>query len=324
MSYQALSWKEAITPMMNFNAAVTEEGILLKHQKHFHPGDLFHCGQAFRWEEISRTHFLLVAFGRVIEVIKKEEDLLLLGADEEDFQSIWRSYFDLDTDYGRIQEILTKNDPVMKKAVDFGKGIRILKQEPFETFITFIISSNNNIKRIRGSIEGIAKSFGKPIGVYRGRMRYAFPTPEELAKASEEELKRLGLGYRARYVKESTKRIAEDPGILESYMDHNRSACMNAITAYPGVGPKVGNCIVFFAMGKLDAFPVDVWVKRVMEVLYFKEETSVKTIENFARETFGEYAGYAQQYLFYYARENRLKDIKRNKGQQRERKGKKG
>ena len=150
--------------MKNFNYVVEKRGVCVLNQEFIHPRDLFHCGQAFRWEEINKNHFILVALERVIEVVKEDRNLCLMNTTEEDFLNLWINYFDLDTNYEKIIKTLSKDDPVMKKATEFGKGIRILKQEPFETFITFIISSNNNIKRIKGSIEKIARGYGKTIG----------------------------------------------------------------------------------------------------------------------------------------------------------------
>lgn len=273
----------------------------------FDPRDIFRCGQAFRWEEITSNRYLLTACQRVIEVEKRQDRMIFHNTNKGDFEKIWRDYFDLDTDYEKIQERLIRRDPVMEEAVKFGRGIRILKQEPFETLISFIISSNNNIKRIKGSVEGLARAYGEVIQSYGGRLHYAFPTPKALSEASLEELKLLGLGYRARYVKLTAERVWQNPGILQKMMQEKRRECLEGITNFSGVGPKVGSCVVFFSMGKGEAFPVDVWVKRMMEALYFQEEKTVKEIEDFAMKKFKKDAGYAQQYLFYYARE---KDIK--------------
>ncbi len=273
----------------------------------FDPRAIFHCGQAFRWEEKKENRFLLIACQRVIEVEKQGQKIIFHNTDLQDFQRVWRDYFDLTTDYEKIQKRLIRRDPIMEEAVKFGRGIRILKQEPFETLISFIISSNNNIKRIKGSVEGLAKTYGEVIQSYDGKLRHAFPTPEALSAATLEELKLLGLGYRARYVKDTAEKVAKNPEVLKELIGKKRRDCLQGVTGFSGVGPKVGNCVVFFSMGKLDAFPVDVWVKRMMEVLYFQGEMPAKEIEDFAMEKFGKDAGYAQQYLFYYAREKGIK-----------------
>lgn len=295
--------------MKNLKLLETESGVEVLNLTCFDPRDIFHCGQAFRWEEKTDKRFLLTACQRVIEVEKREDRIIFHNTGKEDFDRIWRDYFDLDTNYEKIQQRLIRRDPVMEEAVNFGRGIRILKQEPFETLISFIISSNNNIKRIKGSVEGLARTYGEVIGFYDGRAHYAFPTPKALSEATVEELKLLGLGYRARYVKETAEKVWESPGILQKMIRQKRRECLEGVTSFSGVGPKVGSCVVFFSMGKREAFPVDVWVKRIMEVLYFQEEKPVKEIEEFAMKKFGKDAGYAQQYLFYYARE---KDIKKN------------
>ena len=294
--------------MKNIKLIETGSGVEVMNLTCFEPRDIFHCGQAFRWEEKKENRYLLIASQRVIEVEKIEDRIIFHNTHKEDFEKIWRDYFDLDTDYEKIQQRLIRRDPVMEEAVKFGRGIRILKQEPFETLISFIISSNNNIKRIKGSVEGLARAYGEGIGLYDGQPRYAFPTPKALSEATVEELKLLGLGYRARYVKETAERVWENPGILQKMIRQKRRECLQGVTGFSGVGPKVGSCVVFFSMGKREAFPVDVWVKRIMESLYFQEEKPVKEIEDFAMKKFGKDAGYAQQYLFYYARE---KDIKK-------------
>ncbi|NBG87504.1 DNA-3-methyladenine glycosylase family protein [Isachenkonia alkalipeptolytica] len=273
----------------------------------FNPRDIFRCGQAFRWEEKEDNRFLLTACQRVIEVEKSGDRILFHNTDLRDFERIWWDYFDLDTDYERIQKRLIRRDPVMEEAVTFGRGIRILKQEPFETLISFIISSNNNIKRIKGSVEGLARKYGEVIQRYDGKLHYAFPTPGALSSATLEELKLLGLGYRARYVKDTAEQVSKNPGILDTMIGKKRRECLAGVTGFSGVGPKVGNCVVFFSMGKREAFPVDVWVKRMMEALYFQQDKPAKEIEDFAMKKFGKDAGYAQQYLFYYAREKGIK-----------------
>ncbi len=284
-------------------------GVEVYNLSSFNPRDIFHCGQAFRWEEREENRYLLTACQRVIEVEKTKDRIIFHNTDEGDFQRIWRDYFDLDTDYEKIQKRLVRRDPIMEEAVQFGRGIRILKQEPFETLISFIISSNNNIKRIKGSVEALAQTYGEVIGSYGGGLHYAFPTPKALSMATVEELKLLGLGYRARYVKETAGKVWESPGILQTMMQEKRQECLEGVRNFSGVGPKVGNCVVFFSMGKREAFPVDVWVKRMMEALYFQEEKSPGEIEAFAMKKFGKDAGYAQQYLFYYAREKNIRNI---------------
>ncbi len=296
--------------MKKIDVKPISSGVEVSHLSAFNPRDIFHCGQAFRWEKRDENRYRLTACQRVIEVEKAGDRILFHNTGEEDFQKIWRDYFDLDTDYEKIQKRLIRRDPIMEEAVKFGRGIRILKQEPFETLISFIISSNNNIKRIKGSVEGLAKTYGEVIGPYGGILHYAFPTPKALSDATVEELKLLGLGYRARYVKATAEKVRENPGILQTMMQQQRQECLEGVRNFSGVGPKVGNCVVFFSMGKREAFPVDVWVKRMMEVLYFQREATLKEIEEFAMAKFGKDAGYAQQYLFYYARENNIKNIR--------------
>ena len=213
------------------------------------------------------------------------------GGDE----AFWREYFDLDTDYSAIKSALTVSDPAISEATRYGSGIRILRQDLFETIISFIISQNNNIPRIRKNIESICEAYGKPIGEAWGRMWHAFPEPEALAGADIDELNSMKLGYRSEYIKAAGQRF------LEESQPESREEVLN----YLGVGPKVANCIMLFGLRQTDAFPVDTWVKHIMNDMYGFDENDVRGMTDHAHERFGALAGYAQQYLFYYYRDRR-------------------
>lgn len=292
--------------------STAENSVVINDVKNFELDHIFQCGQCFRWDKISENKYIGVAFGRVIGVEKSGSDVILHNSSEEDFHSIWQKYFDLLTDYSEIKKKLSV-DPLLKSSVDFGNGIRILKQEPFEIVVSFIISANNRIPMIRRAINNISKRWGKELS-YQGNKYYAFPSPEVLREASEEELEACGLGFRAKYVKDTVDKIYKSLTDVKEYEQYNiyniarldADNCHEALQQFIGIGPKVADCIMLFSMGKVSAFPVDVWVKRAMMHFYVAPDVSLKKIREFGRNKFGEEAGYAQQYLFYYARENNV------------------
>lgn len=301
---------------MKYNIIQEKDRIILKDMKDFDPKHIFECGQAFRWKREEDNSYTAVAFNKVINVKKDNGDIIFLNTNMEDFYNTWYNYFDLDRDYGEIKEHLSK-DPILKEATKYGDGIRILNQEPFETIISFIISANNQIPRIKKSIDLIASNYGKKIlynvdknyenqswETEKTHEYYGFPTAEDLSKVSVEELKEISrVGFRADRIIKTSKIIAENGIDIDSIYDLSRDEGKELLMTLPGVGPKVSDCILLFAFDKDEAFPVDVWVKRVMEHFYLKEDTNVKHIGQHGARIFGNLAGFAQQYLFYYARE---------------------
>lgn len=256
----------------------------------------FDCGQCFRWEKQPDDSYTGIAMGKVVNMsFDSEKGILIIdNCSEDDFNNIWKHYLDFDTDYSEIKRILSLEDPVMKKAIEYGSGIRILNQELWETVLSFLISQNNNIPRIKGCIENLAKSFGTSAGYYKGREYYNLPSAQVLSMLTVEDLASVRLGYRAKYIIETSKCVAES-GLPEDAQE---------LTNLCGVGPKVANCIALFGMNKCDSFPIDVWVRRVMSRLYGLDEDNKKEIASFAMEKFGKLSGFAQQYLFYYMRKN--------------------
>lgn len=288
---------------MDYTIVEEHNRIILKNMEDFEPKHIFECGQAFRWYVEEDGSYTAVHGGRVVNVKRQGQHIIFSNTNKEDFENIWFDYFDLGRDYSKIKQTLSK-DPVLREAIKFGKGIRILNQEPFETTISFIISANNQIPRIKRSIDLISKGFGDYIGKFRDRVYHSFPPAHVLAQADEEDLKEsYKVGFRAKYIVESSKMINEGRVDLNSLYELPTDKAQEVLMTLPGVGPKVSNCILLFSFKKVDAFPVDVWVKRVMEYFYFKKDTKVDIISKFAYEKFGPLSGFAQQYLFYYARE---------------------
>ena len=280
-----------------------KNGIILKETKDFDPVHIFECGQCFRWIKEDDGSYTGVAKGKVINVKKDGENIVIDNTNKEEFENIWYDYFDLGRDYTSLKKELAQHDENLKKAVDFGWGIRILQQDSWEMLISFIISSNNRIPLIQRAINNISEKYGKEIGEYRGRKYFAFPSPEELSKASIEELRECKTGFRDKYIYHTNKMVIEENLNMEDFIEMDSELCHKELMKFKGVGAKVADCIALFGMRKYESFPVDVWVKRVMQEFYGAEDMSLPKMRKYGMELFGEKAGFAQQYLFYYVRE---------------------
>lgn len=278
--------------------------LIIEGVKDFNPEHIFDCGQCFRWNREEDGSYTGVAGGKVVNMSLKGSDLIIDNASPEDFENFWRNYLDFDTDYGKIKAGLCENDEVIGEAIAEGEGIRILNQELWETVVSFIISANNNIPRIKGCIESLCENFGEKLGKYKNKMRYGFPDAKTIAKLSADDLVPCRLGYRAKYLINTAKAFVKDGEAFEKLIqeDVTSKEAFDKISTLNGVGPKVANCILLFSLKKRDAFPIDVWMKKVMNYLYNFDEEDIKGMEDFAHSTFGDNAGIAQQYLFYYMR----------------------
>lgn len=276
--------------------------------KSFEPKHIFDCGQCFRWNEMADGSYT-GTFGRnVLNVKKENKEIKFKGLVDGNIEDICNKYFDLDRDYEKIKKDLSKIDNNMKTSINYGEGIRLLNQDLWETIISFIISANNNIPRIKGIIDRISKTYGEKI-VWEGKEYYTFPTPKQLSKATIEDLRKLGLGFRDVRVYETTKIInAKKVDLEKLHKEENTQHVREILLTLPGVGPKVADCILLFStLKRLEVFPIDVWVRRVINELYIKneneEKVNKKEIEQLAKQKYGNLAGIAQQYLFYWKRE---------------------
>lgn len=285
------------------NVYEKDNRVILEGVSDFDPKHIFECGQCFRWHKQEDGSYTGVAKGKVINVIRIDDKIYLDNTNLEEFNAIWYNYFDLGTNYTKIKNKLESMDKYLDTAADFGWGIRILRQDEWEMLISFIISSNNRIPMIQKAIENLSRNFGKHIGEYKGKDYYAFPTPEELNKATQEEIRACQTGFRDKYIKSTTESVIENNKNMSEYTSLSTDECIKELTKFNGVGPKVADCIALFGMTKLDTFPVDVWVKRVMQEFYVNEDMSLPKIRKYAIDKFEGLSGYAQQYLFYYARE---------------------
>ena len=274
----------------------------------FELADIFDCGQCFRWNKQNDGSYTGVFKNNVLNVQKQRETVIFKGICNGDIEETVRDYFDLDRDYEDIKKQLSKIDENVKTSVEYGKGIRILNQDLWETIISFIISANNNIPRIKGIIERLSKAYGKEID-WNGNKYYTFPTAEELKDVSVEDFRKLGTGFRDIRLYETTHMILDGKVNLEQLQNNpNTIEVREQLLSLSGVGPKVADCILLFStLKRFEVFPIDVWVRRVMNELYIKnpDENKVnkKEIEKLAKEKFGNLAGIAQQYLFYWKRE---------------------
>ena len=280
--------------------------VILEDIENFDAKAIFTCGQAFRWYEEKNGSFTTVHLGRVLNVLNEDDKVIFKGTNLEEFNEIWIDYFDLNTDYQSIRKSL-ENNKILANAMEYGKGIRILNQNHFEMLISFIISANNMIPRIRKSIEVISMRYGKFICEDENRKYYSFPTVEELSKATVEELREFAkVGFRDKRIFDTVNMIKNENIDLDSFENLETDNLREELLKFSGVGNKVADCIMLFSYKRGEVFPVDVWIKRVMEELFIKEETPVKKISKEADRIFGKYAGYAQQYLFYYGREEKI------------------
>lgn len=285
-----------------------EQEYILKNAESFELKDVFDCGQCFRWNEQEDGSYIGVFKNNVLNVSKEKNDIIFKGICEGNIEEIVKDYFDLNRNYEEIKEILSKIDDNLKNSIEYGSGIRILNQDLWETIISFIISANNNIPRIKGIIERLSKKYGNEIE-YNNEKYYAFPTPEQLKDVTVQEYRELGLGFRDIRLYETTKMIIEKRVDLENLRKNpNTQEVRDELLTLSGVGPKVADCILLFSdLKRFEVFPIDVWVRRVMNDLYIKNEdenkVSKKQIEKLAKEKFGDLAGLAQQYLFYWRRE---------------------
>lgn len=261
--------------------------------RQFDIGQILECGQAFRFEKIDANHYELIAHGNILNVKQFSDHVRFWYENEmlelEEFERLWVPYFDLNRDYAKIQEIISHKDPSVQLAVEFAPGIRILRQDPWEMIISFIISQNNRIPQIKKVINAICKNYGTHIN----EDKYTFPTPDQLGQATVDELRALGAGYRDAYIINAVKAVKV----------HGVKELENRLLEIKGIGEKVADCILLFGYARHERFPIDVWVRRVIEQLYFEgNQMSLGRIKKFAQENFGELAGFAQQYLFHYMR----------------------
>jgi len=263
----------------------------------FDISQILECGQCFRFSELTAGHYKITAHERVLGV-KQLDGIVAFSCTQEEFDNVWFNYFDMGRDYSSIKAVISKNDLVMEEAIAHAPGIRLLNQSFWETVISFIISQNNRIPMIKKVIENVAQRYGEPIDG-----GFAFPSAEAMSAATVPDLTALKTGFRAKYILDAvSKRLS---GLLdeEELKALETDEIKARLTSVYGIGDKVAHCILLFGLGRMDAFPTDVWIRRVISELYFNgANIPLKTIQEFAKDKWGENSGIAQQYLFHYAR----------------------
>lgn len=255
------------------------------------------CGQCFHFVKTGDEEYLISAMGRILHIRQDGKNLIFCNTSEEEFNLIWKKYFDLERDYGEIKRKLLKADSRLSDAINAMHGVRILNQDFFETMISFIISQNQQIPRIKQIVANISREYGQ-----RGEGIDIFPDVNSILEAGNEGMMACKAGFRSKYIVDACEKYKA--GLLneEFLLNADYETAVARLKEVKGIGDKVANCIALFSLNKRNAFPVDVWMKRIMENMYFKEDTPVNRIEAFAKEHFGELGGYAQQYLFYYGK----------------------
>ena len=253
----------------------------------------FECGQCFRWNADEKGVYTGVVRGYAARIWAEGEDIFIRSAAPE---ALWLEYFDLGRDYAAISRSFSGGE-YLENCVRFGQGIRILRQEPWEALCSFIISQCNNIKRIKGIVERLCEAFGVMTEL-DGEKFYTFPGAARLAACTESQLAPLRCGYRAAYILTAARAVASSELKLDELIGADYKEAKRALLALNGVGEKVANCVVLFGLYHMEAFPIDVWIRRALRE-HFPPD--------FDPASLGEYAGLAQQYIFYYARENEKK-----------------
>ncbi len=272
------------------NIKYINNNVILTDIKNFNIAQTLDCGQAFRWSKDDNDIWQGIAFGQFLKLKQTDDCITLFNTDEMTFNSIWRPYFDIDRDYTDIIKNISHND-TLKTAASYGYGIRILRQDPWEALCSFIISQNNNIPRIKGIVERLCVNFGNEI-----KGGYSFPTAQKISSLSLDDLQVLRSGFRAKYILDAAKKVASGEIDFAKLNKKSTDETRNQLMTIYGVGAKVADCAMLYGMGRLDAFPKDVWIRRALDVLFGGE----------LPESTSQYAGIIQQYIFFYARETKL------------------
>lgn len=271
---------------------------MIIHNEYFNLKQIADSGQCFRMNPIAAEpgaeSYSLIAYGKYLKLTQLDESTVMLDCSQEDYHKIWENYFDLNYDYGKImKEIEAGDDNFLKNAAGYGKGIRILKQEPYEVVISFIISQNKNIPAIKNCIEAICTCFGEKKTASDGTTYHAFPRVDVLAAAAREQLRALKTGYRDEYIIRASQAVMDGSLDFEELYTCGYEQAVKKLKQIYGIGDKVANCIALYGFHLIDGFPVDVWIKRVIDEIYNG---------SFPKEKYSGYAGIIQQYMFYYIR----------------------
>ena len=273
--------------------------VRIKLKKPFKLNDTITCGQIFRFSKLEDGSYDVILKDRVINVYKEGDYLYVTSNNEDNLEEVVTNYFDLENDYDSMNNYLKQVDDKITPSVEFSSGLTMIKQDPFETVIEYIISSNNGVPQIANALNLIAEKYGTEV-IFNDKKYFLFPSYEDLKDVSEEDFRACKVGFRDKYLKQIINKLNDKEIDLNSYFDMETKDALESLMLNSGIGPKVASCILLFAYQKYDVFPVDTWVKKVMKESYNIE--GEKNIREFAKKTYGPYSGIAIQYLFNYGR----------------------
>lgn len=279
---------------------------IIKDVKDFDLSQTLECGQCFRFYKQDENDYVVVAYNKLLHIKQEGNNLIFFNCSENEIEG-WINYFDLNRDYDKIKKFLLRKDKVLKPAIEEKWGVRILNQEFHETLISFIISQNKQIPHIKHLVRRISENYGSYLGSVNGEDYYSFPSCSVLGTITEEDFREMKTGFRAPYLADAVLKLCSGELKETVFKGVEEEEARKKLMTVKGVGEKVANCVMLFSLGYRAAFPIDVWIKRIMEELYFNgEDTPKDVIAKFAKENYGEYGGYAQQYLFCYGRDNKV------------------
>ena len=273
--------------------------IKIKIEKPFKLNETVTCGQIFRFFPLDDGSFDIIIKDRVINVYMEDNYLCVSSNNEDSLEEVVINYFDLNNDYEVMNEFLIKNDEKIKSAVEFSSGLMMIKQDPFETVMSYIISANNGVPQIASALNNIAKNYGEKV-IFNKKEYYLFPQYKDLKDLSVEAFRNCKVGFRDKYLKSMVDKLNNNEMDLDEFYSLDTKEALDKFMENVGIGPKVASCILLFAYQKYDVFPIDTWVKKVMKNDY--EIEGEKNIREFATKTYGKYSGIAIQYLFNYGR----------------------
>lgn len=283
------------------------ENTIVEGIKDFDLSQTLECGQCFRFYKQDEQDYVIVAYKHMLHIKQVDDKLIFLDTDKEIVEKLWIPYFDLKRDYGEIKRFLLRKDNILETAIKEKFGVRILNQEFHEMLISFIISQNKQIPHIKQLVKRISENYGDYIGEVNGEKYFSFPDVDALGTITEEAFREMKTGFRAPYLYDAAQKLSKSEISVEILRGLAEDDIRKKLLGVKGVGEKVANCVMLFSLGFRDAFPIDVWIKRIMETLYFDgNDTSKDKIQGFARDLYGEYGGYAQQYLFCFGRDNKV------------------
>jgi len=278
-----------------------KDKLVLEQVADFDVGQTLECGQCFNFEKLKENEYVVLALGHLLHIKQVADTVTMFNTTLDEYELIWKNYFDLDRDYGDIKRTLKEADELLVPAIDAKWGVHILNQEFSENLMSFIISQTKQITQIKQIVRMISEKFGEFAGEIDGKKYYLFPEISVLKNMTQQDFLDCKTGFRAPYLVNAAAFLTPEMN-GEYFSSKTYEEAKKELLSIKGVGEKVANCVLLFSLGYRNAFPVDVWIKRTMEDLYFHKDTRVDIIQKFGEERFGDLGGYAQQYLFYYGK----------------------